>query len=429
MGWFADLHIHSRFARACSKNLTVSLLDQFARKKGVDLLGTGDFTHPYWLGELKRDLIPAPETGLFVLRGQPLTTSSPRFVLSAEISSIFNQGGRNRRVHTLIYMPDFHSVESFNEKLAQRGAKLASDGRPVVGISVKDIAKITLDVNSEALIIPAHAWTPWFGVFGSMSGFDSLQEGFEELTEEILAIETGHSSDPTMNWRVSALDNIALVSFSDAHSAPKMSRELTEFDGEMSYVGLRAAIRTGAPARSSDRAKSPTKLVRTIEFFPEEGKYHLDGHRNCNVRLTPSETKQQNGVCPVCHRPLTVGVLSRVETLADRPEGYKPEGAPDFTSVVPLQELIADALGQKVGTKAVQLLHDQLISTFGNEMAVLLETSSTDISTASQPVVGQAVEDMRQAKLKIEPGYDGVFGTVHTNAAARGDTQSQAVLF
>jgi len=429
MGWFADLHIHSRYARACSKNLTVWLIDEWARKKGITLLGTGDFTHPYWFGDLKRDLTPAPEPGLFIRRGQTMANDSPRFVLSAEISSIFNQGGRNRRIHTLVFMPDFNSVESFNASLTRRGAKLASDGRPVVGISVKDIAKIALAANPEALVIPAHAWTPWFGVFGSMSGFDSLEECFEELTGQILAIETGHSSDPAMNWRVSALDAVALISCSDAHSVPKMSRELTEFDGELSYQGLREAIRTGAPARASERAKAPTRLVRTVEFFPEEGKYHLDGHRNCKIRWTPKEREANNGTCPVCRRPVTIGVMSRVEELADRPDGFKPAGAPDFVSVVPLQELIADALGQKVGTKAVDLAYNYLIQTFGNELTVLLKTAPETIASSGQPVIAQAVNDIRRGQLTIEPGYDGVFGTVHTSAANKGGMSSQASLF
>jgi uncharacterized protein (TIGR00375 family) len=427
MGWFADLHIHSRYSRACSKDLTVPNLDVWASKKGIRLLGSGDFTHPYWLGELKRDLVPAPEVGLFIRVGADADHAA-RFVLSVEISSIYSQAGRTRRIHVLILLPDFRAAESFNEQLSKRGAKLSSDGRPIVGMSAKEVAELALAVHPDALIIPAHAWTPWFSVFGSNSGFDSLSECFGELTPKILAIETGLSSDPTMNWRVSALDSVALVSFSDAHSPAKLGRELTEFDGELSYAGLREAIHSGAPARASERAKSSTKLVRTIEFFPEEGKYHLDGHRNCDVRLTPAETKKLGGLCPVCHRSLTVGVLSRVEALADRPEGFRPDGAPDFISVVPLVELIADVLKQKVGTQAVELAYAQLLKAFGNEMAILLDVEPAKISAASQPTIGQAVEDMRRGNLKIEPGYDGVFGTVHTAAAER-PADTQAALF
>lgn len=409
MGWYGDLHIHSRFARATSKNLTLPVLDKYAQKKGITLIGTGDFTHPLWFKEISEQLEPA-EQGLFKLK---LDETPVRFVLSVEISSIYTQGERGRRVHNLVLLPTFEAARTFNQSLERRGAKLASDGRPMIGLSSKELANLALMADEKALIIPAHAWTPWFGVLGSMSGFDSIEECFEELTPNILAIETGLSSDPPMNWRLSKLDNVALVSFSDAHSPSKLGRELTQFDGELSYTGLYEALKAGAPKRASVGAKSSTKLLGTVEFFPEEGKYHFDGHREHKIRWSPAETIRNHFLCPVCGRRVTVGVLSRVEALADRADGFRPDSAPDYRRMVPLIEIIAEAFGIGISSKKVIAAYDQLIAQLGNELTILTDSSLTDIETASNPLIAEGVKRVRAGTLHIEPGYDGEFGTVH----------------
>lgn len=412
MAYYADFHIHSRFARATSRSLTLPVLDEQARKKGVKVLGTGDFTHPQWFGEIKHLLAPAPEAGLFILK-EAGDIDATRFILSVEISSIYQQGGRGRRVHTLVMLPSLESATRFNHHLAARGAKLASDGRPIVGLSARQVAQIAFEASPQALVIPAHAWTPWFSIFGSMSGFNSLEECFGELTPRILAIETGLSSDPPMNWRLSGLDNVALISSSDAHSAPKIAREATKFAGELSYEGIGKALRRGAPARAGERADAPTQLVGTVEFFPQEGKYHFDGHSAHKVRFSPQQTKANKGVCPVCGRGVTVGVLSRVEELADRPLDFRPRRALDYWSLVPLEEIVAETLAVKAGTKKVGAQYNALLRTFGSELTVLLDTPIESIESASSPILAEAIKRMRAGKLHIEPGYDGEYGTVH----------------
>jgi uncharacterized protein (TIGR00375 family) len=328
MKFVADFHIHSRFARATSKDMTLENLDVWAAKKGITVLGTGDFTHPVWMKELKEFLEPA-EQGLLKRKGSSLAT---RFILTAEISCIYSKGGKVRKVHLLLTVPSFEAAERINAQLGWRG-NLKSDGRPIIGIDVKEVAKIAFDADASSLVIPAHAWTPWFSVFGSKSGFDSLQECFDELTPNIFAVETGLSSDPAMNWRVSSLDSVALLSNSDCHSLDKLGREGNVFNTEVSYGAIAEAI----------RAKDPARFLQTIEFFPEEGKYHIDGHRLCKVHFSPKESKEHNNICPVCGRLLTIGVLNRVEELADRPEGTVPAGAIPFTSLIPLREIIGDA--------------------------------------------------------------------------------------
>ncbi|MEX1059251.1 MAG: endonuclease Q family protein, partial [Candidatus Saccharimonadales bacterium] len=411
MVYYADFHIHSRFARATSQSLTLPVLDEYARKKGIAVLGTGDFTHPMWFEEIKHYLEPAAEDGLFHLKNAP--NDAVRFILSVEISSIYQQSGRTRRIHTIVMLPALAAADNFNRSLASRGAKLSSDGRPIVGLSAKRIAELAFDAHPQAIVIPAHVWTPWFSVFGSMSGFDSLEECFEELTPKIVAVETGLSSDPPMNWRLSKLDDVALISSSDAHSPAKIAREATKFDGELSYQGIAAALKTGSPAKAKEKADSPTELIGTIEFFPEEGKYHFDGHSAHQIRLSPAETKSKGGICPTCGRPVTVGVLSRVEALADRPQNFKPAGAPDFWSLVPLEEIIAEAVGVRVGTKKVGTIYQALLQAFGNELAVLLDIPLEKIESAAQPNIAEAVKRVRERKLHIEPGYDGEYGTVH----------------
>ncbi len=395
------------------------LLDEYARKKGIKVLGTGDFTHPMWLAEIEHFLTPAPEAGLFIFK-DAADEDATRFILSVEISSIYSHSGRGRRIHTIVILPNLEAAETFNGSLAARGAKLGSDGRPITGLSAKRIAELAFSAHPQALVIPAHAWTPWFSVFGSMSGFDSLEECFEELTPKILAIETGLSSDPPMNWRLSKLDNVALISSSDAHSAPKIGREAVKFDGELSYSGIAEALRAGAPARrqagpaqADQQVVASTKLLGTIEFFPEEGKYHFDGHSAHKVRLSPAETKKRRGLCPNCGGRVTVGVLSRVEELADRAADFKPADAPDYWSLVPLEEIIAEALSVKVGTKKVDFQYDKLLQAFGNELAVLLDSSIESIEAASTPAIAEAIKRVRAGDLHIEPGYDGEYGTVH----------------
>ncbi len=413
MGYFADLHIHSRFSRATSKDLNLETLSKYARQKGLKVLGTGDFTHPIWFNELEQLLRPAPEAGLFVLKSSAADESATRFMLSVEISSIYPQGGKSRRVHTLVLLPSMETTKKFNQSLLGRGANLHSDGRPIVGLSAKLVAQLALAADPQAIVIPAHAWTPWFSVFGSMSGFDSLEDCFEEVTPQILAIESGLSSDPGMNWRLSQLDSVAIISCSDAHSAAKLGREATELEGEMSYSAIREALRTGAPARSAGRAIAAVRLVSTIEFFPEEGKYHYDGHREHKVRLSPQERQAHKGLCPLCGRPVTVGVLSRVEKLADREVGFRPEGAPDYRSLVPLAEVIGDALGLGVSSKAVQAPYEKLLENGGNELSLLLNMPLEEIEQASSPLIAEGVRRVRAGQLHIEPGYDGEYGTVH----------------
>ena len=429
MVYYADFHIHSRFSRATSPNLTLPILDEFARRKGIQLLGTGDFTHPLWFAEIKDQLTAAPEKGLFVLKSAN-DEQATRFILSVEISSIYPQGGKTRRIHTVVILPSISAADIFNQRLGAQGAKLSSDGRPIVGLSVKQIAQLAFEAAPNAIVIPAHAWTPWFGILGSMSGFDSLEDCFEELAPKILAIETGLSSDPPMNWRLSALDKVALISTSDAHSPGKIGREATIFDGDLSYSAVYDALKAGAP--SAGHSQSGTKLVGTIEFFPEEGKYHYDGHSAHRIRWSPDETKAHKAICPVCARRVTVGVLSRVEELADRPADFKPPRTATFRSLVPLDEIIAEALGVRTATKKVGQYYEALIKSFDNEFNVLLDAVLAEINSASNAAIAEGVKRVREGNLHIEPGYDGEYGVVKVftdeERAALSDT-SQIRLF
>jgi len=394
--YLADLHIHSRYSRATSKEMTVSALVRVARQKGLQLIGTGDFTHPDYLKELEESLIPAPEEGLYVYKGDP---EGPRFVLSVEVSNIFSQGGKqNRRLHTLLLAPNFEVVKEINAVLGALG-NLSADGRPIFGFPVKELIRLLRRISEEIVIIPAHIWTPWYSVFGSFSGFDSLEECFEEELEHIFALETGLSSDPQMNWRLSALDRFCLVSNSDAHSPMKLGREANAFFYPMSYAALVEALKNDA-------------LAFTIEFYPEEGKYHYDGHRHCGVLLSPKETRAHGGRCPVCGESLTVGVMYRVEELADRPEGYKPLHKPPALHLVPLTEIVAEALKKGIQTKIVKKTYDQLLSIGGSEFEILLFKPLEELAESFPPLILEGVRRVREGRLYIRPGYDGVYGKI-----------------
>lgn len=399
MRFIADFHIHSRYSRATSPQMTVENIAKWAKIKGIKVMGTGDFTHPLWFKELKEKLIPA-EPGLFKLKDD-ISSDPTRFILTVETSHIYSKAGKGHRVHLIIFSPSFEAAEKINTRLSWIG-NLKSDGRPILGLDAKELLKIVLDSDPQAMVVPAHAWTPWFSVFGSMSGFNSLEECFEDLAPHIFAIETGLSSDPAMNWRLSALDKIALISNSDSHSLEKIGREANIFDTDLTYSAIIEAIKT----------KNPKKFLSTIEFFPEEGKYHYDGHRLCGVSLSPEETKKINGKCPQCGRPLTIGVMNRVEKLADRPIGYKPEVAIPYKSLVPLNEIIAAALGLGVASKSVKEIYDNLIARFSSEFAVLLEAEINDFRNIIPPEVAEGILRVREGRIKIKPGYDGEYGKI-----------------
>jgi len=394
----ADFHIHSKYSRATSKNMDFEQIAVTAQEKGIKVVGTGDFTHPDWRKEMREKLEPA-EAGLYKLKSQ--TSNGIRFIITGEISNIYNRRGKTRRVHNLILLPSFEAAEKISSILSWQG-NIKSDGRPILGMDAEDLLKLVLEIEPEALFIPAHIWTPWFSVFGSMSGFDSLEEAFGENVKHLAALETGLSSDPAMNWRLSALDKFALVSNSDAHSPDNLGRELNIFETDLNFFALRKAI----------IEKDKSKFLFTVEFFPEEGKYHYDGHRLCGVRFSPEETKKAKGICPKCKRSLTVGVLSRVEQLADRKAGFLPPQAIPFKSLVPLKEIIAEALNVQSKTKGVEEVYQKLIKDFSNELNVLLEEPLEKLNGSIFPKVVEGIKRVREGKLIINPGYDGEYGAV-----------------
>jgi uncharacterized protein (TIGR00375 family) len=397
MEFIADFHLHSKYSRATSQQMDLENLDKWAKIKGILVLGTGDFTHPLWLKELKEKLESA-EPGLFKLKN---SKSKTRFILTTEVSCVYFKKGKQRRIHLILFSPSIEVCEKINNYLKLYG-DLNSDGRPTLSLDAKDLLKIVLNVSEDCLVVPAHMWTPWYSLFGSKSGFDSIEECFEEYSKYIFAGETGLSSDPKMNWRLSALDKITLISCSDAHSLPNIGREANVFNCNLSYFEIVKAI----------KEKDKSKFLYTIEFYPEEGKYHYDGHRNCGVSLSPKETKKYNGICPVCARPLTIGVLNRVEQLADRPEGFVPENAIPFKNLIPLEEIIADALGQGVGTVEVEKEYKNLIEKFENEFNVLLNVPRSDLEAVTLPEIAEGIIRTREGKVFIEPGYDGVYGKI-----------------
>ncbi len=422
MRFICDFHIHSRYSRATSRQMEPETLARWSAIKGINVLGTGDFTHPFWLKELKEKLEPA-EKGLYKLKNpdfKPKENSEfnisrqalekMRFILTAEISSIYSKKGKVRRVHNVIFAPSFETAEKINAKLAAIG-NLRSDGRPILGLDAKELLKIILNISPAAVVVPAHAWTPWFSVFGSKSGFDSLEECFDDWTKYIFAIETGLSSDPAMNWRLSKLDKITLISNSDAHSPANLGREANVFDGDsIDYYSIMSALKNKG---FSDAAKtSALEFIYTIEFFPEEGKYHYDGHRLCNVSMSPEQTKKAKGICPACKKPLTIGVMYRVEELADRPLGAKPEKAIPFKNLIPLEEIIADALALGKVSKATRTEYTKLVNAFGNEFNILLDAPIGEIAIRSSPIIAEGVKRVREQKAKVSPGFDGEYGKI-----------------
>ncbi len=424
-----DLHIHSHYSRATSSACNFEGLYRWGKLKGIHVIGTGDFTHPGWFEEMRDKLEPA-EGGLFKLKdvlAQPIDESLPpsvrdasiRFVPTVEIATIYSKGGKVRKLHQVVVMPDFEAVSELNSRLDRIG-NLKADGRPILGLDSKELLRHALESDARGLYIPAHIWTPWFGLFGSKSGFDSIEECYEDLTPEIKAIETGLSSDPGMNWQVSNLDNVAIISNSDAHSPQKLGREATVINAELSYDDIIGAIKT-----------NDKRLKGTIEFFPEEGKYHADGHRLCNIRFTPEQTKAHKGICPVCHKPLVVGVDYRVAELATSPYEAHPAGAKQVEYIIPLAEILAELRGVKstVG-KAVQAEYHEAIERLGDEFNILRNVPVNDIEAAGFPLLAMAITRLRKGEVLREPGYDGVFGTIRVfkDAAERQEAISQLSL-
>ncbi len=437
MKFIADLHIHSKYSRATSKDMTLENFDSFADDKGILVISTGDFTHPQWFDEIKNKLEPA-EPGLFKLKKEfkketlKGTFAETRFILTVEISSIYSRDGKTRRIHNLIFAPDIATVENINAQLGLIG-NLKSDGRPILGLDSEKLAEIVFNINPEAAIVPSHMWTPWFSVFGSMSGFDSLEECYGKYTDKIFAGETGLSSDPAMNRRLSKLDNIALISNSDSHSLQKIGREANIFDTELSYAGIINAIKSGSPIqRSSASVPHSSAFVATVEFFPEEGKYHYDGHLACGICLSPEETKKHNGICPKCGKRLTIGVMNRVDQLADREVQplHTYNNRVPYYNLIPLGEIIAEAFDVGEKTKQVKKEYEKLIKTFDNELKILLEISDSDLKSIADARVAEGIKRVRQGKIKIRPGYDGEYGKISIfNDEERKELKTQGNLF
>ncbi|MDQ1301001.1 MAG: hypothetical protein QG637_922, partial [Chloroflexota bacterium] len=446
MKFIADLHIHSHFSRATSPNLTFEHLTRWAQLKGIHVVGTGDIAHPGWLAEMREKLAPA-EAGLYRLKDDfagavqaqtpPACHAPVRFILGGEISSIYKRGGRTRKVHNIVFAPSFEAVERLQARLEKIG-NIRADGRPILGLDARDLLEIVLETDPGCRLIPAHIWTPWFSLLGSKSGFDSVAECFADLTPHIFALETGLSSDPPMNWRVSALDRYTLVSNSDAHSPEKLGREANLFDCELAYGALFEALRQGRgeafPERSAmlqsptadeafvsitgmDRNASP--LLGTLEFFPEEGKYHFDGHRACNIAWDPPTTLAHGGLCAVCGKEVTVGVMHRVEALADRPAGDRPARAQSFTSLIPLPEVLGEIYGVGDSSKQVQAEYMKLLARLGPELAILRETPLADIAAAGGERLAEGIGRMRRGEVVAQPGYDGEYGVIRVFAGVR----------
>lgn len=393
MEFIADLHIHSKFSRATSGDMVIPKIAQAAKEKGISLVATADFTHPGWLEMLRNDLSENGD-GLFKYE-------DTNFILTTEVNNIYSKNGRLRRLHNIIYTPSFDDAVKINGFLGKYG-NLKSDGRPILSLDSKLMLDKISEISPASFIVPAHIWTPWFSVFGSKSGFDSIEECFEDSTKEIFALETGLSSDPQMNWILSKLDRYSLISNSDAHSPSRLGREANVFNNYLSFPELKQVLKT----------KDRKRFLYTIEFFPEEGKYHYDGHRNCNVVVSPEESMAHDDLCPVCGKQLTIGVLHRVLLLGDRKLGFVPDNAIPYKSLVPLEEIIGEALGVGRDTLTVENKYKKLIGELNGEFNVLMYAPIADIVANSDERIGQAIELMRAGKVQINPGYDGVFGKV-----------------
>lgn len=412
----ADFHLHSKYARATSKDLDIRALATWSKIKGVNVVACGDFTHPKQFKDIQDNLI-ADGTGLYDLKDD---ASGVKFLMGTEVACIYRHKDATRRVHHCIFAPSIEVVAKFNQALTDRGCKLAADGRPILGMSSKELLQIMLDIDPRMVLIPAHAWTPWFAIFGSKSGYDSVEDCFEDLSSHIFALETGLSSDPEMNWALSSLDKYALISNSDAHSGPKIGREANVFElAELSYDSLMSAIRN----------KTPKEFLYTIEFFPEEGMYHFDGHRLCNVSLDPVETRKLKNICPVCKKPITVGVLHRVDNLRDQEFGRRPQNAIPFKKIIPLPEIIADYFDQGVQSKRVQDLFQTIIQKFGTEFSILLDASLDELKQVMPEALARGILRVREQQVKIVPGYDGVYGKVELFDMEEKLASKQAKLF
>lgn len=406
-----DLHIHSHYSRATSKQMNTEDLYKWGKIKGINIIGTGDFTHPDYFAELQEKLEPA-EPGLFCLKKEYAQTHDAtlpesvrnnliRFVLTVEISNIYKKGDKVRKLHNLIIVPDFETAAEINHQLSQIG-NIKADGRPILGMDSKKLLQMTLDSHPDSLFIPAHIWTPWFAMFGSKSGFDSIEEAFEELADKIVATETGLSSDPYMNWRIEELQSRTIISNSDAHSPQKLGREATVINAELSYKDIIGAVKT-----------NDERLVGTIEFYPEEGKYHHDGHRICNISFTPEETAKHRGICPVCGKPLVVGVLNRINSLANFPADYKFKSSKKVEYIIPLQEMIAEIKGVKsISSVAVTKEYEKVYAKFGDEFSILRKVDTEEIKNGGFEEIGEAISRMRKKEVLVTPGYDGVFGVI-----------------
>jgi len=408
----ADLHLHSKYSRAVSQKMVIPQISLWASKKGIGLVGTADFTHPLWFRELKTNLKEVGE-GIYQVKNSLGRKINPLFLLTTEISSIYTQDGRSHRIHNLIFAPNLSIVESINNKLRLRGVNLMSDGRPITGLSTPQLCEIVFSVSKDCLIIPAHIWTPWYSLYGSNSGFDSIKECFGEFTDRIYAIETGLSSDPAMNWRIPELDKRNILSFSDAHSPQKLGREATVFKIEdikkLSYEDIKEAIINN-------------KIAYTIEFYPEEGKYHWTGHRSCQIKQSPKQTAKLGTICPVCGRKLTIGVMQRIEELAgcsvkevigERNHLIKSKSnRPPYVMIVPLLEIIAEVMESTVSSQAVINRYEQMIEKFGSDFEVLLKTPIEFIGQTFGEKTAEAIKRVREGQIFVDPGYDGVFGTV-----------------
>jgi uncharacterized protein (TIGR00375 family) len=452
MSVIADLHLHSKYSRAVSPQMEIPEMSRQAQRRGIHLLATGDWTHPAWFGHLQREL-EEWQSGIYFSRK---VGSRTKFLLSTEISCIFSQSGKVRRIHLLVFSPSLEVCEKINTELRRRGAKLESDGRPILGMSCIELCEVVFGVDPTCMIIPAHAWTPWFGIYGSRGGFNSLKEAFGKYVDQIVAIETGLSSDPEMNWKISELNNRAIVSFSDAHSPNKMSREATVFVGntksfsieddlqlknveQMKYTYEDIRIALSEPFTQQNVGE--LKLGYTIEYYPEEGKYHWDGHRACKYVQSPAETRKRGIICPVCGKPLTIGVEYRVDELADTENPtqihqrkndlkyYSAPGRLPFFKLVPLQEVVAKVEHKAVNTKTVLKAYDTLLTLCGTEFEILLETSLERITEVAGQKMAEAISQIRKGELHIEPGFDGEYGIVTLNKTAPAETTDQLDLF